>query len=59
LQRIYRGMSDQLIFDPATYAVIGEREVVAGPGTGVKTGTILDLTTILATRIVHHAGQTR
>ena len=58
VQRIYHGMSDQLIFDPATFAVIGEREVVVGPGTGIKFGTILDLTTILAMRIVHNVGET-
>jgi hypothetical protein len=58
VQRIYRGVSDQLIFDPATYTVIGEREVVVGPGTGVKVGTIMDLTTIITTRIVHSAGKT-
>jgi hypothetical protein len=59
VQRIYRGVSDQLIFDPATHAVIGEREVVVGPGTGLKFGTIMDLTTVLAMRIVHNVGQTR
>jgi len=58
VQRIYHGVSDQLIFDPQTYAVIGEREVVVGPGTGIKVGTIFDLTTILAIRIVHNVGQT-
>jgi len=58
VERTYHGISDQLIFDPATYAVVGEREVVAGPGTGVKVGTIMDLTAILTTRIVHSVGQT-
>ena len=59
VQRVYHGISDQLIFDPQTYAVIGEREVVVGPGTGIKVGTIMDLTTILAMRIVHNVGHTR
>jgi hypothetical protein len=59
VQRIYHGISDQLIFDPETYSVIGEREVVVGPGTGLKVGTIMDLTTILAMRIVHNVGQAR
>jgi hypothetical protein len=59
VQRVFHGVSDQLIFDPHTYAVIGERQVVVGPGAGLKAGTILDLTTLLVTRIVHNVGQTR
>jgi len=59
VQRIFKGESDQLIFSPTTFAVIGEREVVVGPNTGLKVGTILDLTTILNKRIVRNLGQTR
>jgi hypothetical protein len=58
VQRIYKGESNQLIFNPKTFKVIGEREVVVGPGTGLKIGTILDLTTILDMKIVHSVRQT-
>lgn len=58
VQRIYNGESNQLIFNPNTFAVIGERDVVVGPGTGLKVGTVLDLTTILDMKIVRTLGQT-
>ena len=58
VQRIYKGESNQLIFNPKTFKVIGEREVVVGPGTGLKVGTILNLTTILDMKIVRSLGQT-
>jgi len=58
VQRIYKGVSNQLIFNPKTFKVIGERDVVVGPGTDVKVGTILALTTILDMKIVHNIRQT-
>jgi len=59
VQRIYKGESDQLIFNPKTFTFIGERGIIVGPGTGIKVGTIMDLTTILDMKIVHNVGLTR
>jgi hypothetical protein len=57
VQRTFQGESHQLIFDPATHAFIGEREVITGPPAQLKAGTVLNSTTILRVAIVDHAGQ--
>jgi len=57
VQQIYNGMSDQLIFNPRTYAVIGYREVVVSASAGLKVGTILYSAAILRLAVVNHAGQ--
>jgi hypothetical protein len=57
VQQIFHGISAQLIFNPKTYAFIGERQVVVGTGAGLRIGTLLDSTAILATGVVDQAGQ--
>jgi hypothetical protein len=57
VQRIFHGTSQQLIFNPATFAFIGEREVAISAASGLKPGTILDSTAVLRVAIVSHIGQ--
>lgn len=57
VQQTFRGISEQLIFNPRTYAFIGERQVVVSAGAGLPVGTVMDSTAILAAGIVGHAGQ--
>jgi hypothetical protein len=57
VQQTFHGISEQLIFNPRTYAFIGEREVVVSAGAGLPVGTVMDSTAILATGIVANAGQ--
>jgi hypothetical protein len=57
VQRIFQGQSNQLIFDPRTYAFIGERQVVVRGLPGIKAGTVMDFTAVLKVAIVDHTGQ--
>lgn len=57
VQQVYRGISQQLIFNPRTYAFIGEREVAVNASSGLKAGTVLDSTAILGLAVADHAGQ--
>jgi hypothetical protein len=57
VQRTFGGDSQQLIFDPATHAFIGEREVTTRPFAQLKAGAVLDSTAILRIAIVNEAGQ--
>jgi hypothetical protein len=57
VQRIFNGISQQLIFDPASYAFIGEREEVISATGGLRPGTIMDSTAVLRVAIVDRAGQ--
>jgi hypothetical protein len=57
VQQTFRGISEQLIFNPKTYAFIGEREVVVGSGTGLPIGTVMDSTAVLDLALVGVAGQ--
>jgi hypothetical protein len=57
VQQTFRGISEQLIFNPRTYAFIGERMVAVGASSGLRVGTILDSTAILRLAVVDHAGQ--
>lgn len=57
VQQTYKGISHQLIFNPRTYAFIGEREVVVDASSGLRADTVLDSTAILGLAVVDHAGQ--
>jgi hypothetical protein len=57
VQQTYHGISDQLIFNPRSYAVIGEREVVVGASSGLRVGAMLDATAVLQIAVVDHVGQ--
>jgi hypothetical protein len=57
VQRTFQGDSYQLIFDPRTYAFIGERQVMVRALPGIKVGTVMDFTAVLRVAIVDHAGQ--
>jgi hypothetical protein len=57
VQQMFRGISEQLIFNPKTYAFIGERELVVGSGAGLPIGTVMDSTAVLDLAIVAAAGQ--
>ena len=57
VERTFQGNSSQLIFDPETYAFIGERQVVVGTQTRLKVGTVMDSTAVLSVAIVDHVGQ--
>jgi hypothetical protein len=57
VQRTFAGESQQLIFDRATHAFIGERVVITGPPVKIKPGTVGSSTTILRIAIVNQAGQ--
>jgi hypothetical protein len=57
VQQTYHGLSDQLIFSARTYAFIGEREVVVGPGAGAKVGSVLDSYAVLRIAVVDRVGQ--
>jgi hypothetical protein len=57
VQQTYRGISAQLIFNPRTYAFIGERQVAIGASSGLRVGTVLDSTAILRVAVVNQAGE--
>jgi hypothetical protein len=57
VQQTYHGISEQLIFDPRTYAFIGERQVAVSGSSGLSVGTVLDSTAILRLGVVDQAGQ--
>jgi len=57
VQQAYNGISHQLIFNPRTYAFIGEREVVVNASSGLKVGIVMDSTAILGLAVVDQAGQ--
>jgi hypothetical protein len=57
VQQTFHGISEQLIFNPATYAFIGEREVVVAAGSGLPIGTVMDSTAILAAGVTSQPGQ--
>ncbi|MGH3405219.1 MAG: hypothetical protein ACRDRJ_22350, partial [Streptosporangiaceae bacterium] len=57
VQQTYHGISDQLIFNPRTYAVIGERQVVVSASSGLRVGAVLDATAVLKIAVVDHVGQ--
>ena len=57
VQQTFNGISDQLIFNPRTYAYIGEREVVVNASSGLRVGAVLDSTAILKVAVADHAGQ--
>lgn len=57
VQQTYHGLSYQLIFSPRTYAFMGERQVVTGPGAGARIGSVLDATAVLKIAVADHAGQ--
>ncbi len=57
VQQTYQGISEQLIFNPRTYAFIGERQVAVSASSGLSVGTVLDTTAILRLAVVDQAGQ--
>jgi hypothetical protein len=57
VQQTYHGISEQLIFNPRTFAFIGEREVVVAADAGLPIGTVMDSTAILAAGVTNHPGQ--
>jgi hypothetical protein len=57
VQQTYHGISEQLIFNPRTYAFIGERQVAVSASSGLRVGTVLDSTAILRLAVVDQAGQ--
>ena len=57
VQQTYHGISEQLIFNPRTFAFIGERQVVVAAGAGLPIGTVMDSTAILAAGVADHTGQ--
>jgi hypothetical protein len=57
VQQTYRGISEQLIFNPRTHAFIGRRRVALSASSGLTAGTVLDSTAILGLAVVDHAGQ--
>jgi hypothetical protein len=57
VQQTYHGISEQLIFNPRTYAFIGERQVAVSASPGLSVGTVLDSTAILRLAVVDRAGQ--
>jgi len=57
VQQTYRGISEQLIFNPRTHAFIGRRRVALSASSGLRVGTVLDSTAILGLAVVDHAGQ--
>ena len=57
VQQTFHGISEQLIFNPHTYAFIGEREVVVSAGAGLPVGTVMDSTAILAIGVVAHPAE--
>jgi hypothetical protein len=57
VQQTFHGISEQLIFNPHTYAFIGEREVVVSAGAGLPVGTVMDSTAILGIGVVAHPGE--
>ena len=56
VQQTYHGISEQLIFNPRTFAFIGERQVVVAAGAGLPIGTVMDSTAILAAGVTGPAG---
>ena len=57
VQQTYHGISEQLIFNPRTFAFIGERQVVVAAGAGLPIGTVMDSTAILAAGVTDQPGQ--
>jgi hypothetical protein len=57
VQQTYRGISEQLIFNPRTHAFIGERQVAVSASSGLSVGTVLDSTATLRLAVVGRAGQ--
>lgn len=57
VQRIFAGESQQLIFDPATHAFIGERSVITGSPVKIMVGTVMSSSTVLRIAIVNRRGQ--
>ncbi len=53
------GMRDELLFDPHTYALLGERSVVVRPPPAyhVKPGSVRTGTTYMTSGIVERIGQ--
>ena len=54
--RAFTGISSQLIFDPRSYAFLGEREVVVAASFGLKPGEVLKSTAVLRIAIVDRSG---
>jgi hypothetical protein len=57
VQQTFNGVSYQLIFNPRTYAYIGNRQVVVSASSGLGVGAILFSNSILMLAVVNHAGQ--
>ena len=57
VRQTHNGISNQLIFNPRTYAFIGAREVVVAASSGLRVGAILNSTATLTLAVVNHAGQ--
>jgi hypothetical protein len=57
VQQTYNGISEQLIFNPRTYAFIGVRQVAVSASSGLSVGTVLDSTAILRLAVADQAGQ--
>jgi hypothetical protein len=53
----YHGIQDQLIFDSATYAFLGERSVAVESVDGLTPGWVLSFTAMLRVAIVDEPGQ--
>ncbi|TDD27022.1 hypothetical protein E1287_35475 [Actinomadura sp. KC06] len=55
------GIRNELIFDPRTFAFLGERQVLVAPNDktslGLKPGTVLESTAVLRTAITDRPGQ--
>jgi hypothetical protein len=57
VQQTFHGISNQLIFNPRTYAFIGAREVAVSASSGLRVGAILVSSATLRLAVVNHAGQ--
>jgi hypothetical protein len=57
VQQTFNGISQQLIFDPQTYAFIGEREIVVGASSGLPVGKVIDSTALLGLGVASQVGQ--
>jgi hypothetical protein len=55
--RAFNGIRHELIFDPATYEFLGEREVVTRDGDGLTAGQLFGSAAVLRVAIVARPGQ--
>jgi hypothetical protein len=57
VSRTFGGVRSELIFDPVSYAFLGEREVATKDQDGLTTGMVVGSTAVLRVTIVDRAGQ--